>query len=156
MLEEEGYTYSSSINPIAHDLYGMPDAPRSPFQPRGGSLWEIPMTTVRLFGRNFPCSGGGYFRLLPSVLYRRGLTHLNRREHVPGIFYFHPWEVDPGQPRVAGCGWKSRIRHYTNLSRMEAALDGLLRQFAWGRMDQVYADILPDAPHPAVRSGVAA
>ncbi len=156
VLEEKGYTYSSSINPIAHDLYGMPDAPRTPFQPNGGSLWEIPMTTVRLFGRNFPCSGGGYFRLLPSVLYRRGLMHLNRREHVPGIFYFHPWEVDPGQPCVAGCGWKSRIRHYTNLSRMEGELDRLLRQFDWGRMDQVYADILSDAPRPAVRPSVAA
>lgn len=153
VLEEEGYVYSSSINPIAHDLYGMPEAPRTPFRPRDGALWEIPMTTIRAFGRNWPCSGGGYFRLLPSTLYHRGLAHLNQRERMRGIFYFHPWEVDPGQPRVAGCGWKSRIRHYTNLARMEPDLHRLLRSFAWGRMDEVYADILPvpaAAPAPAV------
>lgn len=146
VLEEAGYQYSSSINPIQHDLYGMPDAPRTPFQPQGTSIWEIPMTTVRLFGRNLPCSGGGYFRLLPTMLYRMGLKRLNRAEQMPGIFYFHPWEVDPGQPRVAGCGWKSRIRHYTNLSRMEADLDRLLRDFTWDRMDRVYADRLGRAP----------
>jgi polysaccharide deacetylase family protein (PEP-CTERM system associated) len=142
VLERAGYCYSSSINPIAHDLYGMPDAPRVPFQPEGGALWEIPMTTVRAFGRNFPCSGGGYFRLLPDQLYRAGLGRVNRREQRPGIFYFHPWEVDPGQPRIAGCGWKSRIRHYTNLSRMGPRLDRLLRDYRWDRMDRVYADVL--------------
>lgn len=146
VLEEAGYRYSSSINPIRHDLYGMPDAPRTPFRPDGAAIWEIPMTTVRLFGRNWPCSGGGYFRLLPTLLYRMGLSHLNRAELMPGIFYFHPWEVDPGQPRVAGCGWKSRLRHYTNLSRMEGDLDRLLRDFAWDRMDRVYADTLTRVP----------
>jgi polysaccharide deacetylase family protein (PEP-CTERM system associated) len=146
VLEQAGYQYSSSINPIRHDLYGMPDAPRTPFQPAGGALWEIPMTTVRLFGRNWPCSGGGYFRLLPSALYRAGLTRINQRERQPGIFYFHPWEVDPNQPRVPGCGWKSRLRHYTNLSRMEAALADILRRFAWNRMDRVYADLLAADP----------
>ena len=142
VLREQGYRYSSSINPIAHDLYGMPDAPRTPFQPDGDGFWEIPMTTVRAFGRNWPCSGGGYFRLLPSILYRLGLTRVNETEGRPGIFYFHPWEVDPGQPRVTGAGWKSRLRHYTNLSRMEADLDDILRRFAWDRMDRVYADLL--------------
>jgi polysaccharide deacetylase family protein (PEP-CTERM system associated) len=145
LLEQAGYRYSSSINPIRHDLYGMPDAPRGPFRPDGCAIWEIPMTTLRLLGRNWPCSGGGYFRLLPSTLYRLGLAHLNRAESMAGIFYFHPWEVDPGQPRVPGCGWKSRIRHYTNLSRMARDLDGLLRDFAWDRMDAVYAKML-DAP----------
>ena len=143
VLREQGYRYSSSINPIAHDLYGMPDAPRTPFQPDGDGFWEIPMTTVRAFGRNWPCSGGGYFRLLPSILYRLGLTRVNETEGRPGIFYFHPWEVDPGQPRVAGAGWKSRLRHYTNLSRMESDLDDILRRFAWDRMDRVFADLLP-------------
>lgn len=142
VLEEEGYLYSSSINPIRHDLYGMPDAPRTPFRPDNGALWEIPMTTVRLLGRNLPCSGGGYFRLLPSGLYRMGLSHLNRREAMPGIFYFHPWEVDPTQPRIANCGWKSRLRHYTNLGRMAADLDRLLHDFPWGRMDEVYGHLL--------------
>jgi polysaccharide deacetylase family protein (PEP-CTERM system associated) len=142
VLREEGYRYSSSVNPIAHDLYGMPDAPRVPFQPDGDGFWELPMTTVRAFGRNFPCSGGGYFRLLPSALYRRGLARVNHVEHQPGIFYFHPWEIDPGQPRIDGAGWKSRLRHYTNLSRMAPALRRILRDFAWDRMDQVYGDLL--------------
>ena len=140
LLENAGYTYSSSVNPIRHDLYGMPDAPRVPFRPEGGALWELPMTTLRAFGRNWPCSGGGYFRLLPYSAFRQGLTLVNRRERRPGIFYFHPWEIDPGQPRVADCGWKSRFRHYTNLSRMTARLDRLLRDFAWDRMDRVFAD----------------
>ena len=143
VLREEGYLYSSSINPIAHDLYGMPDAPRVPFQPDRNGFWEIPMTTVRAFGRNWPCSGGGYFRLLPGILYRLGLARVNGTEGRPGIFYFHPWEIDPDQPRIAGCGWKSRVRHYTNLSRMAADLDHILRVFAWDRMDRVYADLLP-------------
>jgi len=149
MLQRAGYRYSSSINPIQHDLYGMPDAERTPFQPAGLSIWEMPMTTVQAFGRNWPCSGGGYFRLLPSFLYRRGLAHLNQTRRMPGIFYFHPWEVDPDQPRVPGCGWKSRLRHYTNLSRMERDLDRVLREFQWGRMDQVYRHLLDhQAPGP--------
>ncbi len=141
-LQEAGYRYSSSINPIAHDLYGMPDAPRTPFHPQGCAIWEIPMTAVRAFGRNWPCSGGGYFRLLPKFFYYQGLKRVNSAEHRPGIFYFHPWEVDPGQPRIENCGWKSRIRHYTNLSGMAPALDKLLRDFSWDRMDRVYASEL--------------
>ncbi len=151
VLESEGYRYSSSINPIRHDLYGMPDAPRTPFQPEGGALWEIPMTTLRLAGRNIPCAGGGYFRLLPYQMYRFGLGRVNRAEERPGIFYFHPWEIDPGQPRVAGCGIKSRIRHYTNLDRMRPRLQRLLGEFAWDRMDRVHADLLAAevAPRPS-------
>ncbi len=118
ILRQEGYRYSSSINPIRHDLYGMPDAPRVPFRPDPDGVMEIPMTTVRLMGRNWPCSGGGYFRLLPTALYRAGLGRVNRHDRQPGIFYFHPWEIDPDQPRIANAGWKSRLRHYTNLSRM--------------------------------------
>jgi len=161
VLREEGHLYSSSINPIAHDFYGMPDAPRVPFQPDNDGFWELPMTTVRAFGRNWPCSGGGYFRLLPSVLYRLGLARVNNAEGRPGIFYFHPWEVDPGQPRIEGAGWKSRLRHYTNLGRMAADIDQILRVFAWDRMDRVYADLLPaprsEAParEPAPRQSVA-
>jgi polysaccharide deacetylase family protein (PEP-CTERM system associated) len=143
ILRDEGYRYSSSVNPIAHDLYGMPDAPRLPFQPDGEGFWELPMTTVRAFGRNWPCSGGGYFRLLPGGLYRAGLARVNGVEGRPGIFYFHPWEIDPGQPRIDGAGWKSRLRHYTNLSRMAVRIDQILRAFAWDRMDRVFADLLP-------------
>jgi polysaccharide deacetylase family protein (PEP-CTERM system associated) len=145
-LEAAGYTYSSSVNPIRHDLYGMPEAPRTPFRPESCGLWEIPMTTVAAFGRNWPCSGGGFFRLLPYGLYRAGLSTLNRREKMPGIFYFHPWEIDPAQPRVPECGWKSRIRHYSNLSRMEDKLSRVLRDFAWDRMDRVFAAILQTGP----------
>jgi polysaccharide deacetylase family protein (PEP-CTERM system associated) len=147
VLEDAGYAYSSSVNPIRHDLYGMPDAPRIPFRPEGGALCEIPMTTLRAFGRNWPCSGGGYFRLLPYSAFRQGLALVNRQR--PGVFYFHPWEVDASQPRVANCGWKSRFRHYTNLSRMPARLDRLLRDFAWDRMDSVFAEQLEPAASPA-------
>jgi len=141
ILRREGYRYSSSVNPIAHDLYGMPDAPRVPFQPDADGFWELPMTTVRAFGRNWPCSGGGYFRLLPNTLYRMGLARVNEVEGRPGMFYFHPWEIDPGQPRIPGAGWKSRLRHYTRLSRMAAGIDRILHEFAWDRMDQVYAEL---------------
>ena len=142
ILLEEGYSYSSSINPIRHDLYGIPDAPRAPFRPAAGGVLELPMTTVRLLGRNWPCSGGGYFRLLPTALYRAGLERVNRHDRQAAIFYFHPWEIDPDQPRIANAGWKSRLRHYTNLNRMEAGLDRLLRDFNWDRMDRVFASVL--------------
>jgi polysaccharide deacetylase family protein (PEP-CTERM system associated) len=144
ILLQEGHIYSSSINPIRHDLYGMPDAPRVPFRPVADGVMELPMTTVRLLGRNWPCSGGGYFRLLPTVLYRTGLGLVNRHDRQPAIFYFHPWEIDPGQPHIKNAGWKSRLRHYTNLDRMEADLERLLRDFAWDRMDRAFAPILTE------------
>lgn len=144
ILRQEGYSYSSSINPIRHDLYGMPDAPRVPFQPDPDGVTEIPMTTLRLIGRNWPCSGGGYFRLLPAALYRAGLRRVNRHGQ-SGIFYFHPWEIDPDQPRIRNAGWKSRLRHYTNLSRMAGDIDDLLRDFTWDRMDRVFAPVLAAA-----------
>ena len=103
ILRQEGYLYSSSINPIQHDLYGIPDAPRVPFHPDPYGVIEIPMTTVRLMGRNWPCSGGGYFRLLPKVLYRAGLARVNRHDRQPGIFYFHPWEIDAGPAAYLQC-----------------------------------------------------
>lgn len=146
VLAEEGYRYSSSINPIRHDLYGMPEAPRVPFFVAEGALLEIPMTTLRVGNRNWPCSGGGYFRLLPYAVWRQALARVNHRERLAGVFYFHPWEIDPGQPRVADCGWKSRVRHYTNLGRMSAKLDRALRDFTWDRMDRVFADMLPAPP----------
>lgn len=138
VLQEEGYSYSSSIFPIRHDLYGVPDAPRFAHRVAGGGLLEIPMTTVRLGGRNFPCSGGGYFRLFPYALFRAGLRRFNARDAAPGVFYTHPWEIDPGQPRVAAVPAMSRFRHYVNLSRTHARIVRLLQDFAWDRMDRVF------------------
>jgi len=146
VLDEEGYAYSSSVYPVQHDLYGMPDAPRFPYRPAAGSLLEIPMTTVRLGGRNLPCAGGGYFRLMPYALFRALLRRFNRVDAASGVFYFHPWEIDPGQPRVAAASRMSRFRHTVNLSAMHGRLDHLLRDFAWDRMDRVFAKALG---HPA-------
>lgn len=140
VLAEEGHLYSSSVYPIRHDLYGMPDASRVPFRVAGGALLEIPMTTLRLGGLNLPCSGGGYFRLLPYAYFRWAYARLNRSEQRPGIFYFHPWEIDPGQPRQPGLSAKSRFRHYLNLARMRSRLDRLLKDFAWDRMDRIFLD----------------
>ena len=138
VLAEAGYRYSSSINPIRHDHYGTPDAPRFPHRPDEAGVVELPMTTVRLRGRNYPCSGGGYFRLMPYALYRAGLRRFHREEGKPAVFYFHPWEVDPDQPRPGGIGAKARFRHYANLGRMEARLRRALTDFRWGRMDHVF------------------
>lgn len=139
ILEEEGHAYSSSIYPVAHDLYGEPDAPRAPYRPEGvKTLLEIPISTVRLAGRNRPCGGGGYFRLLPYSLSRAAVRRINGREQRPAIFYIHPWEVDPAQPRPAGLPLRSRIRHYTGLIATESRLRRLLGDFAWGRVDQVF------------------
>jgi polysaccharide deacetylase family protein (PEP-CTERM system associated) len=138
VLQEAGYRYSSSIYPIRHDLYGMPEAPRFAFRLRAGGLLELPITSVCALGRRWPCGGGGYFRLFPYALSSWGLRRVNREDRQPGIFYFHPWEVDPDQPRIAGVGTKARLRHYLNLSRMEARLTRLLGDFRWDRMDCVF------------------
>jgi polysaccharide deacetylase family protein (PEP-CTERM system associated) len=138
VLQEAGYRYSSSIYPIRHDLYGMPDAPRFAFRVRAGGLLELPITSVSALGRRWPCGGGGFFRLFPYALSSWGLRRVNREDRQPGIFYFHPWEVDPGQPRIDGIGLKTRVRHYLNLSRMEGRLQRLLGDFRWDRMDRVF------------------
>jgi polysaccharide deacetylase family protein (PEP-CTERM system associated) len=137
-LADEGYTYSSSLFPIKHDLYGVPDAPRFAHRVAGGRLTEIPMTTVRAVGRNFPCSGGGYFRLFPYGLFRAGLRRFNREDAASGVFYTHPWEIDADQPRVSAAPLMSKFRHYVNLSRTKARINRLLRDFAWDRMDHVF------------------
>jgi polysaccharide deacetylase family protein (PEP-CTERM system associated) len=136
-LLEAGYRYSSSIYPIAHDHYGMPDSPRFAYEVRPG-LTEIPITTVRLLKRNFPSSGGGYFRLFPYPVSRWLLQHVNTHDQQPGIFYFHPWEIDPGQPRIAGINRKTRFRHYVNIGQTQARLNRLLADFNWGRVDHLY------------------
>ena len=136
-LARAGYRYSSSIYPIRHDHYGMPDAPRFAHRVQSGVL-EIPVTTLRMAGRNFPSSGGGYFRLLPYAVSRWMLRQVNQRDRQPAIFYFHPWEIDGGQPRIAGIDAKTRFRHYVNIERMAGKLEQLLGDFAWGRMDHIF------------------
>lgn len=139
VLAEEGYRYSSSIYPVRHDHYGMPDAPRFKHRPMGeAGVIEIPISTLRLGGRNLPVGGGGYFRLAPYAAFRWALAKLNRDDRQPAIFYFHPWEVDPEQPRPEGLPAKTRFRHYVNLSRMEHRLAAMLNDFAWDRVDRVF------------------
>jgi polysaccharide deacetylase family protein (PEP-CTERM system associated) len=140
ILEEEGYLYSSSSYPIRHDLYGDVAGCRHAFRPGSGILWEFPLSTRRLFGQNIPSAGGGYFRLLPYWVSRMNLRQINRVEKIPCIFYFHPWELDPSQPRVPGISGRARLRHYTNLSGMHRRLERLVRDFRWSRMDEVFAD----------------
>jgi polysaccharide deacetylase family protein (PEP-CTERM system associated) len=136
ILQETGHRYSSSIYPIKHDLYGMPDAPRFAFRPNDGDFVEFPVTTVRMGKRNLPCGGGGWFRLVPYRGMRWAMRRVNRIDRESAIFYFHPWEIDPGQPRQDGLDAKTRFRHYLNLERMQARLDRLLHDFEWGRMDE--------------------
>lgn len=138
VLADEGYRYSSSIYPVVHDHYGMPDAPRFAFKPiERSDFIEAPMTTNAMFGWNLPCSGGGYFRMLPYGLSAWQLRRVNRRDCEACIFYFHPWEIDPDQPRQAGISFKARFRHYLNLGAMRGRLERLARDFAWDRMDRV-------------------
>ena len=139
VLARAGYRYSSSIYPIKHDHYGMPDSPRFAYRVSSGVL-EIPVTTLRLGNRNLPSSGGGYFRLLPYALSRWMLRRVNQQDRQSAIFYFHPWEIDAGQPRVAGIDAKTRFRHYVNIPRMEPRLRALLADFRWGRMDEIFLD----------------
>jgi polysaccharide deacetylase family protein (PEP-CTERM system associated) len=140
-IEKAGYRYSSSVYPIRHDHYGMPEAPRFSYRVREG-LVEIPVATARWGDRNWPAGGGGYFRLLPYGISRWLLRRVNELDQQPAVFYFHPWEIDTDQPRVSGIDAKTRFRHYLNLTRTEARLRRLLADFAWGRVDQV---VLPRA-----------
>lgn len=135
-LERAGYQYSSSIYPIRHDHYGMPDAPRHAH--RIGDLLEIPATTLRFFNRNWPASGGGYFRLMPYGMSRWMIQRVNDVDKLSAVFYFHPWEIDPGQPRIPNIGATTRFRHYVNIDRMEKRLNRLLADFSWGRMDDIF------------------
>lgn len=139
VLHSEGYRYSSSIYPVKHDHYGMPDAPRFAFYPGSNDgLLELPITTVRLMNRNLPAGGGGYFRFFPYALSRWLMQQVNERDGQPAIFYFHPWEIDTGQPRQKNIDMKTRFRHYVNLHSMESRLQALTRDFQWGRMDHIF------------------
>ena len=140
VLAEQGYAYSSSVAPIVHDHYGWREAPRFAFRPvSGAGLLEIPVTTAEVAGRRMAAGGGGFFRLLPYAVSRWAIRQVNEREGRPAAFYFHPWEIDPDQPRPPVAPLKSRLRHYTNLDVMAAKLERLVREFRWGRMDEVAA-----------------
>ncbi|WP_379546595.1 XrtA system polysaccharide deacetylase [Qipengyuania sp. DSG2-2] len=137
-LAEQGYAYSSSVAPITHDHYGWREAPRFAFRPLPWSdLIEIPVTTAILGGKRVAAGGGGFFRVLPYAFSRWAIRQVNRREERPAIFYFHPWEIDPKQPRVENAPVKSRLRHYTNLDKMAGKLGELVHEFEWGRMDML-------------------
>jgi polysaccharide deacetylase family protein (PEP-CTERM system associated) len=144
VLAEQGYAYSSSVAPIAHDHYGWREAPRFAFRPLAGSdLIEIPVTTAEFAGRRLAAGGGGFFRVLPYAFSRWAIRQVNERDERPAIFYFHPWEIDPGQPRVAHAPLKSRLRHYSRLDAMAGKLRQLIGDFEWGRMDVLAAREAP-------------
>jgi len=138
VLQEQGYRYSSSIAPIEHDIYGWPQASRFPFPVSKGRLLEIPISTVSIARKNVPCGGGGWFRLFPYAMTRSFVRHINRSGN-RYVFYCHPWEFDPDQPRIPGLDFKTRFRHYVNQHRMEARVKNMLDDFKWGRMDEVFA-----------------
>ena len=137
VLAEEGYRYSSSVYPVNHDHYGIPDAPRFRYK-ASSEIEEFPLSTLPLLGKNVPISGGGYFRLYPYILTKQAISRLNSSEERPYIFYLHPWEVDPDQPRISGISAKSKFRHYLNLHRVESRLTRMLRDFHWDTMQAVY------------------
>ena len=147
VLIDEGYRYDASIFPIRHDRYGIPSSPRHPYvlSRDGGALVEAPGSTARLGPLNLPVAGGGYFRILPYAWTRWGIARLNQRERRPAIFYLHPWEIDPAQPRLAASAL-SRFRHYRNLDKTEARLRRLLSEFQFAPLRQVLTDVELDVP----------
>ena len=138
ILAEAGYSYSSSVAQLAHDHYGWPDAPRGLYRPmEDSSFVELPVTIAQILGRSF-VTGGGYFRLLPGRITDNAIRHANRTAR-PAIFYFHPWEIDPGQPRVPNTSLRSRFRHYTRLGAMAEKVARLLDRHKWDRVDTIIA-----------------
>ena len=148
-LRDAGYRYSSSVYPIQHDHYGMPDSPRFAYPVREGLL-EVPVTTLRVFNRNLPSSGGGYFRLLPYALSRWMISKVNQVDKQSAVFYFHPWEIDAEQPRIPGIDRKTRFRHYVNIPRTHDRIACLLSDFAWGRMDEIFLGAKAEQAAPKV------
>ncbi len=140
MLAEEGYAYSSSVAPVKHDHYGWPESPRFVWKPvEGSEMIELPVTTAKLGERTLAAGGGGFFRLLPYKFSSWAIRQVNGEAGRPAVFYFHPWEIDPGQPRVADAPLRSKVRHYSRLSAMEGKLERLLKDFAWDRVDRIVA-----------------
>lgn len=151
VLAEHGYAYSSSVAPVVHDHYGWREAPRFAFRPLADSpLLELPVTTAQWAGRRLAAGGGGFFRVLPYGFTRAAIRQVNALGQ-PAMFYFHPWEIDPAQPRVAHAPLRSRLRHYTGLDRMEGKLARLVREFAWGRVDALVPGLAAGAA-PLVRA----
>jgi polysaccharide deacetylase family protein (PEP-CTERM system associated) len=150
ILAEEGFQYDSSIFPIYHDRYGVPDGKREihRIDTTSGSLWEFPPSVIRRFGVNLPMAGGGYFRLYPIEFTVRCLRRLNRQGRRPFVFYVHPWEVDPDQPRMKAGSSMSRYRHYLNLRKTERKLRRLLQEFRFGTLSESIASTL--TPEPAL------
>lgn len=147
ILAEEGFSYSSSVAPIVHDHYGWPEAPRFAFRPvPDADFLELPVTTAHVAGRTLAAGGGGFFRLLPYAFSRWAVRRVNRTDGRPAIIYFHPWEIDTGQPHVDAAPLKSRLRHYTNIRAMEGKLSRLMTDFRWGRVDALLAGQGKDAP----------
>jgi len=151
ILAEEGFEYDSSIFPVRHDRYGIPDAPRWIHRrvlSSGMSIWEVPLSTLRLGGMNVPYGGGGYLRLLPMGFTRWAIERTHRRERQPVMIYFHPWELDPEQPRLSG-DWKSRFRHYRNLEKTEQRLQEILSSGKFQPFVNFVRDVLPAVSIPA-------
>jgi len=142
VLHENGYKYSSSIAPIKHDLYGIPDAPRFPHLRAEKKILELPITTIRLLNKNYPCGGGGWFRLYPYRISKWAIDRVNNTDNKSAIFYFHPWELDPDQPRISGIDLTTRFRHYQNLKNMGNKISILLGDYHWRTIPEVYADEL--------------
>jgi polysaccharide deacetylase family protein (PEP-CTERM system associated) len=159
VLKEEGFKYDSSIFPIKHDLYGLYSAPRHPFriafngnQNGDSGLWEFPLSTARILSMNLPVSGGGYFRLFPYSLVKKELKKINQAEGKPFVFYVHPWELDPQQPRIRNAGIKSRFRHYINLDKTEDRLKDLIKTFQFAPLKKVLGENLSTRETPNQRS----
>jgi len=136
-LKDAGYTYTSSTYPIVHDHYGTPDWPQQPYQ-RPEGIWEIPMPVLNRWGMQLPIAGGGYFRLLPYWISRNFIRRFVAQSASPYMFYFHPWEIDPAQPRIEQAPARSKFRHYVNLRRMEAKIACLLKDFTWKSVREVF------------------
>ncbi|WP_233520564.1 XrtA system polysaccharide deacetylase [Flocculibacter collagenilyticus] len=149
VLAELGFVYSSSTYPVQHDHYGTPDWPDAPYMRPEGIL-EIPIPTLNVRGKNLPIGGGGYFRLAPYWLSKYFITRYLDEKSIPYSFYYHPWEVDPKQPRINAGSLKSKFRHYVNLSRMEGKMDKLLNDFNWSTIYQTYQDDI----EKGIRSGI--
>lgn len=147
ILSDAGYAYSSSVAPIKHDHYGIPDAPRFAHSRGSKGLLEIPVSTTVFMNRNIACGGGGWFRLYPYKLSRHWIQQVNDQDGEAVIFYTHPWEFDPDQPRENGLSLRTRFRHYVNLARTEPRFKQLLRDFSWSRLDQVIEGLSPAAAH---------
>ena len=141
-LLEQGYQYSSSIAPIKHDLYGIPNAPRFSYLCANDKILELPITTTRMMNKNYPCGGGGWFRLYPYAVSKWAINRVNAKDDESAIFYFHPWEIDPGQPRIKGVNLKTRFRHYQNLAHMERKVIRLLKDYTWRSIPEVYSSDL--------------